>query len=145
MLENHISTHYSGDELHDTAISLAASDTAREFHSSFVRPYTRGQSEKHMKLEAGNVFCNCEVLCELFNSVYDYLPPYEFTNYVISQCQMRWGVCQDIRAAAKLCNDHELIDDSNSKSGYAINITKFQEYPNKPCGSYVKCAENTKE
>ena len=64
---------------------------------------------------------------------------------VISQCQMRWGVCQDIRAAAKLCNDHELIDDSNSKSVYAINITKFQEYPNKPCGSYVKCAENTKE
>ena len=91
--------------------------------------------------------CDCfnEVLCELFKSVYDYLPPYEFTNYVISQCQMRWGVCQNIRAAAKLCNDHELIDDSNSKSGYAINITKFQEYPNKPCGSYVKCAENTKE
>ena len=32
-----------------------------------------------------------------------------------------------------------------SKSGYAINITKFQEYPNKLCGSYVKCAEDTKE
>lgn len=39
LLRNHISTHY-------TAISLAASDTARKFHSSSVRPYTRGQSEK---------------------------------------------------------------------------------------------------
>ena len=78
-----------------------------------------------------DVFVN-EVLCELFNSVYDYLPPYEFRNYVINQYKMRWGVCQDIRAAVELCNDHELIDDSNSKSGYAINMTKFQEYPNKP-------------
>ncbi|CAH3185673.1 unnamed protein product, partial [Porites lobata] len=52
LLRNHISTHYSGDEIHDTAISLAASDTARKFHSSFVRPYTRGQSEKNMKLVA---------------------------------------------------------------------------------------------
>ncbi|CAH3106993.1 unnamed protein product [Porites lobata] len=42
LLPNHISTHYSGDEIHDSAISLAASDTARKFHSSFVRPYTRG-------------------------------------------------------------------------------------------------------
>ena len=46
MLQNHISSHYSGDELHDTAISLAALDTPRKFHSSFVRPYTKGQSEK---------------------------------------------------------------------------------------------------
>ena len=60
LLRNHISTHYSGDEIHDTAISLAASDTARKFHSSFVRPYTRGQSEKNMKLVAGNVFHNCK-------------------------------------------------------------------------------------
>ena len=66
MLQNHISSHYSGDELHDTAISLAALDTARKFHSSFVRPYTRGQSEKkkkqkkNMKLVAGNVFYNCK-------------------------------------------------------------------------------------
>ena len=63
MLQNHISSHYSGDELHDTAISLAALDTARKFHSSFVRSYTRGQSEKkkqeNMKLVAGNVFYNC--------------------------------------------------------------------------------------
>ena len=84
-----------------------------------------------------------EVLCELFNSEYDYLPPYEFKNYVISQCQMRWKVRQDVKAAVKLCN--ELIEDSNSESGYAINIRKFQEYPSKPCVSYVKCAENTKE
>ena len=60
LLRNHISTHYSGDEINDTAISLAASDTARKFHSSFVRPYTRGQSEKNMKLVAGNVFHNCK-------------------------------------------------------------------------------------
>ena len=65
MLQNHISSHYSGDELHDTAISLAALETARKFHSSFVRPYTRGQSEKkkqkkNMKLVAGNVFYNCK-------------------------------------------------------------------------------------
>ena len=60
MLRNHISTHYSGDEIHDTAVSLAASDTARKFHSSFVRPYTRGQSEKNMKLVAGNVFHTCK-------------------------------------------------------------------------------------
>lgn len=46
LLRNHISSHYSGNEIHDTATSLAASDTARKFHSSFVRPYTRGQSEK---------------------------------------------------------------------------------------------------
>ena len=46
LLRNHISTHYSGDEIHDTAVSLAASDTARKFHSFFVRPYTKGQSEK---------------------------------------------------------------------------------------------------
>ena len=64
MLQNHISSHYSGDELHDTAISLAALDTARKFHSSSVRSYTRGQSEKkkqkkkHMKLVAGYVFYN---------------------------------------------------------------------------------------
>ena len=45
---------------YDTAISQAASDTARKFHSSFVRPYTRGQSEKNMKLVAGNVFHNCK-------------------------------------------------------------------------------------
>lgn len=59
---NHISTHCSGDEIHDTSISLAALDTARKFHSSFVRPYTRGQSEKkkNMKLVAGNVFHNCK-------------------------------------------------------------------------------------
>ena len=65
MLQNHISSHYSGDELYDTAISQAALDTARKFHSSFVRPYTRGQSEKkkqqkNMKLVAGNVFYNCK-------------------------------------------------------------------------------------
>ena len=62
LLQNHISTHYSGDEIHDTAISLAASDTARNFHSSFVRPYTRGQSKKkkNMKLVAANVFHNCK-------------------------------------------------------------------------------------
>ena len=48
-----------------------------------------------------DVFVN-EVLCELFNSVYDYLPPYEFRNYVINQYKMRWGVCQDIRAAVEL-------------------------------------------
>ena len=42
-------SHYSGDELHDTAISQAALDTARKLHSSFVRPYTRGQSEKKKK------------------------------------------------------------------------------------------------
>ena len=83
-----------------------------------------------------------EVLCELFNSVYDFLPPYEFKNYVISQRQMRWKVCQDVKAAVKLCN--ELIEDSNSKSGYAINIRKFQEYLSKPV-SNVKYAENTKE
>ena len=59
LLRNHISTHYSGDEIHDTAISLAASDTARKFHSSFVRPYTKGQWEKNMKLVARNVFHNC--------------------------------------------------------------------------------------
>ena len=47
MLQNHISSHYSGDELHDTAISQAALDTARKFHYFFVRPYTRGQSEKN--------------------------------------------------------------------------------------------------
>ena len=52
---NHIAPHYSGDQIHDTAISLAASDTLRQFHSSFVRPYVRGQSEKNMKLVAGNV------------------------------------------------------------------------------------------
>ena len=34
-----------------------------------------------------------EVLCELFNSVYDFLPPSQFKNYVISQRQMRWKVC----------------------------------------------------
>lgn len=73
------------------------------------------------------------MLCELFNSVYEFLPPSEFSNYVISQYQMRRGVGQDVRAAIKLCNDHELFDDSNSKSGYAINITNFQEYTNKPC------------
>lgn len=55
LLRNHISTHYSGDEIHNTAISLAASDTAREFHSSFVRPYSRGESEKNMKCVAGDV------------------------------------------------------------------------------------------
>ena len=62
LLQNYIlslSPHYSGDELHNTAISLAALDTARKFHSPFVRPYTRGQSEKkkkkHMRLVAGNV------------------------------------------------------------------------------------------
>ena len=65
MLQNHISSHYSGDELHDTAISLAALETARKFYSSFVRPYTRGQSkkktkQKNMKLVAGNVFYNCK-------------------------------------------------------------------------------------
>ena len=62
LLQNHISTHYSGDEIHDTAISLAASaDTARKFHSSFVRPYTRGPSKKkNMKLVAANVFQNCK-------------------------------------------------------------------------------------
>lgn len=60
LLRNHISTHYSGDEIHNTAISLAASDTARKFHSSFLRPYTRGQSEKNMKLVAGNAFHNCK-------------------------------------------------------------------------------------
>ena len=60
LLRNHISTHYSGDEIHNTAISLAALDTARKFHSSFVRPYTRGQSEKNMKLVAGNAFHNCK-------------------------------------------------------------------------------------
>ena len=42
-------SHYSGDELHDTAISQAALDSARKFHSSFVRPYTSGQSEKKNK------------------------------------------------------------------------------------------------
>ena len=45
-------------------------------------------------------------------------------------------------AAAKLFN--ELIQDPNSKSGYAINVRKFQEYPTKLCVSNVKCAENTK-
>lgn len=55
LLRNHISTHYSGNQIHDTAISLAASDTAREFHSSFVRPYLRGESEKNMKRVAGDV------------------------------------------------------------------------------------------
>ena len=65
MLQNHISSHYSGDQLHDTAISQAALDSARRFHSSFVRPYTRGQSEKkqnkkNMKLVAGNVFYICK-------------------------------------------------------------------------------------
>ena len=84
-----------------------------------------------------------EVLCELFNSVYDYLALYEFKNYVISQRQMRWNVRQDVKAVVKLCN--ELIEDSNSKSGCAINIRKFQEYPSQPCVSNVKCAENTKE
>ena len=49
-----------------------------------------------------------EVLCELFNSVYDYLPPYEFKNYAINQRQMRWKVRQDVKAAVKLCN--ELIE-----------------------------------
>ena len=83
-----------------------------------------------------------EVLCELFNSVNDFLPPFQFKNYVISQCQMRWKVCQDVRAVVKLCN--ELIEDSNGKSGYAISIRKLQEYPSKPCVSDVKCAENTK-
>ena len=68
-----------------------------------------------------------EVLCELFNSVYDYLPPYYIKNYVISQCQMRWEVCQDVRPAVKLCN--EFINDSNSKSGYVRNIRKFQINP----------------
>ena len=61
LLPNHISTHYSGDEIHDSAISLAASDTARKFHSSFVRPYTRGQSKKkNMKLVAPYLFHNCK-------------------------------------------------------------------------------------
>ena len=60
---------------------------------------------------------------------------------MISQRQMRWKVCQDVKAAVKLCN--ELIKDPNSKSGYAINIRKFREYPSKPCVSNVKCAENT--
>lgn len=46
LLRNHIATHNSGGQIHDTAISLAASDTLRQFHSSFVRPYVRGQSEK---------------------------------------------------------------------------------------------------
>ena len=41
--------------------------------------------------------------------------------------------------------DYQLPQDSNSKSGYAINIRKFQEYPSKPRVSNVKCAQNTKE
>ena len=60
MLRNHISTHCSGDEINDASISLAASDTARKFHSSFVSPHTRGQSENNNKLVAGNVFHNCK-------------------------------------------------------------------------------------
>ena len=46
------------------------------------------------------------------------------------------------RITCYLCK--ELIEDSNSKSGYAINTRKFQEYPSKPFVSRVKCAENTK-
>ena len=83
-----------------------------------------------------------EVLREMFDSVYDFLHPSEFKNYVIYQRQMRWKVYQDVRDASQLCK--ELIKDSNSKGGYAINIRKFQEYPSKPCVSDVKCAENTK-
>ena len=80
------------------------------------RPASHSTRAHYDSFRDHDVFFN-EMLCELFNSVYDYLPPYEFTNYVISQYQMSWGVCQDVRATVKLCNDYELIDDSNSKSG----------------------------
>ena len=36
-----------------------------------------------------------EVLREMFDSVYDFLHPSEFKNYVICQQQMRWKVYQD--------------------------------------------------
>jgi hypothetical protein len=54
---------------------------------------------------------------------------------------MRWKICQDVKAANSLFN--ELVGDSNSKSGYAMNIRKFRKYPAKPTVSDVKCAENT--
>ena len=58
LLCNHVATHYGGGQIHDSAISLTASDTLRQSHSCFVRLYVRGQSEKkkNMKLVAGNVF-----------------------------------------------------------------------------------------
>ena len=51
------------------------------------------------------------------------------------------GIYQGVKALNKLWS--ELIEDSNSKSGHAINIRKYQEYPSKPCVLDVKCADST--
>jgi len=66
VLRYHILAHYTGTQIRNIALALAASSTAKAFFSAFVCPYLRGNSHKNMKKVAGKV---AEELLELFKKV----------------------------------------------------------------------------
>lgn len=67
LLRFHICSYYTGTDIHNVAIALAASSTAAAFFQAFVRPYSRGtNSEKNLKRVSGKT---AEVLLQIFQKI----------------------------------------------------------------------------
>lgn len=67
LLRFHLCSYYTGTDIHNIAIALAASATATTFFNAFVRPYARGNnSEKNLQRVAGKT---AEVLLQIFTKI----------------------------------------------------------------------------